>query len=77
MYLSYQPGLVWCEVVKHNTNDGINEMGFCLHHEFSLSYRIVEQVELSANVIHLSNGHLFKNVKNNQDVLGIGIAYQF
>lgn len=76
-YLSYQPGVVWCEVVKPNTNDGINYMGFCMHHEFSVSYDLAKHFKLSANAIHLSNGHIFKNVKNNQDVLGIGVSYLF
>lgn len=77
MYLSYQGGIVWCEVVKRNTNDGINTMGFAMHHEFSFSYGISKRVDLSANVIHLSSGNLFKGGKNNQDVLGLGVAYSF
>ncbi|MBL7921399.1 MAG: hypothetical protein JNJ40_13865 [Bacteroidia bacterium] len=76
-YLSYQGGVVWCEVVKRNTNDGITNMGFCLHHEFSLSHNITKHIKVSVNAVHISNGNLFKGVKNNQDVLGIGIAYQF
>ncbi|HET6992557.1 MAG TPA: hypothetical protein VFJ43_14585 [Bacteroidia bacterium] len=76
-YLSYQIGVVWCEPVKANTDDGIIDMGFCLHHEFSISYNLSRHVKLSANAIHLSNGHIFKNVKNNQDVLGVGVAYLF
>ncbi|MBA3680230.1 MAG: hypothetical protein H0W73_03445 [Bacteroidetes bacterium] len=76
-YLSYQIGVVWCETVKKNTNDGINYMGFCLHHEFSLHYCLSKHFELSANAVHISNGNIFKGVKNNQDVLGLGIAYQF
>jgi len=75
LYLSYQIGLVWCEPVKRNTNDGIQDMGFCLHHEFSMYYHLKKHLKLSLNVIHLSSGNLFKNVKNNQDVLGLGIAY--
>jgi hypothetical protein len=77
MYLSYQFGIVWCEPVKRNTNDGINYMGFCLHHEFSLSYNISKHFKLSANAVHISNGDIFKDVKNNQDVLGLGVAYVF
>jgi hypothetical protein len=77
MYFSYQIGIVWCEPIKRNTNDGINYMGFCLHHEFSLSYSLSKRFKLSANVIHISNGNLFKKVDNNQDVLGLGIAYLF
>ncbi len=77
MYLSYQIGLVWCEPVKKNTNDGINFMGFCFQHQFSFSYILNKHIELSANVLHISNANLFKGVKNNQDVLGVGIAYQF
>ena len=76
-YLSYQVGVVWCEKLKANTNDGINYMGFCLHHEISLSYCIFKRVELSINAVHISNGNIFKDVKNNQDVLGVGIAYLF
>lgn len=76
-YLSYQAGVVWCEPVKRNTNDGINDMGFCLHHEFSLSHNVSKHIKLSLNVVHISNGNLFKAVKNNQDVLGIGVAYLF
>ena len=76
-YLSYQAGLVWCEVVNRGTNDGINYMGFCLHHEFSLSYNLSRHFKLSANAVHISNGDFFKSVKNNQDVLGLGVAYLF
>lgn len=76
-YLSYQAGVVWCEPVKSNTNDGIIYMGFNLHHELSLSYTISKHIKISANAIHLSNGHIFKKVKNNQDVLGIGLSYAF
>lgn len=76
-YLSYQVGVVWCEVVKRNTNDGINNMGFCLHHEFSLSYNPSEHFKFSANAIHLSNGNIFKGGKNLQDVLGVGVSYLF
>lgn len=76
-YGSYQLGVVWCEVVKRNTNDGINNMGFCLHHEFSLCYNLSNHIKLSANAIHLSNGNIFKGGKNLQDVLGIGAAYLF
>ncbi|CAN5851634.1 hypothetical protein BH11BAC7_BH11BAC7_34030 [soil metagenome] len=76
-YISYQAGLVWCEPVKSNTNDGINYLGFCLHHEFSISYSLSSHFKLSANAIHISNGHIFKSVKNKQDVLGVGVAYQF
>lgn len=76
-YASYQIGLVWCEPLKANSNDGIIDMGFALHHEFSLSYNLYKHFACSANAIHLSSGHLFKNVKNNQDVLGVGVAYLF
>lgn len=76
-YLSYQIGLVWCEPVKKNTNDGINYMGFSLHHEFSFSYNLSKHFKLSANVIHISNGNIFKEVKNIQDVIGLGVAYVF
>ena len=76
-YLSYQIGVIWCENVKKNTNDGINKMGFALHHEFSLSYVLSKHFELSANIVHLSSGNLFPGVKNEQDVIGLGIAYQF
>ncbi|MDQ3109451.1 MAG: hypothetical protein M3R17_06110 [Bacteroidota bacterium] len=76
-YLSYQPGLVWCEPVKSNTNDGINDLGFCLHHEFSVSYTLSKHFKLSANAIHISNGNIFNKVNNLQDVLGVGVAYVF
>jgi Lipid A 3-O-deacylase (PagL) len=77
LYLSYQIGLVWCEVVKKDTDDGFTKMGLNFHHEFNLSYGITKRIALSANLIHISNGGLFKNVKNNQDVLGIGVSYNF
>lgn len=77
LYLSYQIGIVWCEPVKHNTNDGINDMGFNLHHEYGLGYNLNKQLKLSLNVIHLSNGNLFQDVDNNQDVIGFGLAYGF
>ncbi len=76
-YVSYQIGLVWCEPVKRNTNDGINDMGFSLHHEFTISYGLAKHFDLTVNAVHLSSGNLFKGVKNNQDVLGVGLAYQF
>lgn len=74
-YVSYQFGIVWCEPTNRNANDGINEMGFCLHHEFSLNYNLSKHIKLSGNVLHLSNGNLFKRGKNNQDVIGLGLAY--
>lgn len=77
LYLSYQIGVVWCEVVRKDTDDGFQNMGFNFHHEFNLSYGITKRIALSANLIHISNGGLFKNVKNNQDVLGIGVSYNF
>lgn len=77
LYLSYQIGVVWCEPVKRNTNDGINDMGFNLHHEYGLNYNINKHVKIGINVIHLSNGNLFKDVDNNQDVIGVGVAYGF
>jgi hypothetical protein len=76
-YLCYQAGVVWCEPVKKNTNDGINDMGFSLHQEFALSYSLSPHIELSANIVHISDGNLFKGVDNTQDVLGVGMAYQF
>jgi hypothetical protein len=77
LYFSYQIGLVWCEVVKKNTDDGFKQMGFNFHHEFNITYGITKRIALSANLIHISNGGLFKDVKNNQDVLGIGVSYNF
>jgi len=76
-YLCYQIGLVWCEPVNRNTNDGIKYMGFCLHHELSVCYNLSKHIKLSANAVHISNGGIFKEVKNNQDVLGVGLAYLF
>lgn len=76
-YLSYQLGLVWCEVVKRNTDDGFNTMGFCMQHQFSLSYHASKHVKISANALHISSGKLFKGVDNNQDVIGVGLAYLF
>ncbi len=77
LYFSYQVGLVWCEVIKKDTDDGFRQMGFNFHHEFNISYGITKRIELSANLIHISYGGVFKNVKNNQDVLGIGVSYNF
>jgi hypothetical protein len=77
LYFSYQIGLVWCEVVKKDTGDGFRNMGFNLHHEFNMSYGITKRIAISANLIHISNGGLFKDIKNNQDVLGIGVSYNF
>lgn len=76
-YFSYQVGVVWCEPVKRNTNDGINYIGFSLHHELSLSSHVSKHIKVSANAIHISNGKIFKEVKNLQDVLGLGAAYLF
>ncbi len=77
LYFSYQVGLVWCEVVRKDTDDGFKNMGFNFHHEFNISYGITKRIALSANLIHISSGGLFKDVKNNQDVLGIGVSYNF
>lgn len=77
LYFSYQVGLVWCEIVRKDTDDGFEQMGFNFHHEFNVSYGITKRIALSANLIHISYGGLFKNVKNNQDVLGIGVSYDF
>lgn len=77
LYVSYQIGLVWCEVVKKNTGDGFKQMGFNFQHEFNISYGITKRIALSANLIHISNGGVFKKIKNNQDVLGIGVSYNF
>jgi hypothetical protein len=76
-YLCYQVGLAWCEPIKKNTDDGINDLGFSLHHEFTFSYALTKHFDLSANIVHLSDGNLFKGVENTQDVLGLGVAYQF
>ena len=76
-YLGYQIGVVWCEPVRSNASDGIIDMGFALHHEFSISYHISDHFKLSTNAIHISNGHIFNKVKNNQYVLGVGVAYLF
>lgn len=76
-YLGYQIGLVWCEPVKKNTDDGINDMGFSLHHQISLGYGITNRIELSANIVHISDGNIFGSVDNTQDVIGVGIGYQF
>ncbi|MDO8999690.1 MAG: hypothetical protein Q7W45_07995 [Bacteroidota bacterium] len=62
---------------KRNNNDGINYMGFSLHHEFSFSDSLSKHFKLSANAIHISNGNIFKEVKNNQDAIGLGVAYVF
>ncbi len=77
LYFSYQIGLVWCEVVRKDTDDGFKQMGFNFHHEFNVSYGITKRIALSANLIHISYGGVFKDVKNNQDVLGIGVSYNF
>ena len=74
-YLSYQIGVVWCEVISKNAPDGITNMGFSLHHNFAFSYAITKHFEFSLNVIHISNGALFKSVDNVQDVIGIGVSY--
>lgn len=75
-YLSYQIGVVWVESTSKKAPDGLTNMGFCFHHNFAFSYGISKHFELSLNVIHISNGAIFKNAKNLQDVLGVGIAYQ-
>lgn len=77
LYLNYQFGVVWCEVVKRNTNDGFNAMGFCFHHQFGLSYNITKQFNVSLNAVHISNGNIFKNARNLQDVVGVGVGYSF
>lgn len=76
-YVSYQGGVVWCEVVKRNTNDGINYMGFNMNHQFSVNYNLTSHIKFSANIIHTSGGKLFNGIDNLQDVLGFGAAYQF
>lgn len=77
LYLSYQIGLVWCEVVRKDASDGFEKMGFNFNHQFSISYGITKRFALSANLMHVSNGGLFKDVKNMQDVIGIGVSYNF
>ena len=74
-YFNYQIGLAWCEVVKKNTKDGFVGMGMAFHHQISFSIFINKQVELSLNVLHLSNGNVFNSPANLQDVIGIGIAF--
>ncbi len=74
-YLSYQLGLVWSEVTNPTANDGLINKGFNLHHNLALSYSISKSIELSLNVLHVSNGSLFKTQGNLQDVIGIGIAF--
>lgn len=75
LYFNYQLGLAWCEMVKANTGDGFVGMGPAFHHQISLSLFINKQVELSLNVIHLSNGNIFNSPANLQDVIGFGIAF--
>jgi len=75
-YISYQIGVVWVESTSKKAPDGLTNMGFCFHHNFAFSYGISKHFELSLNVIHISNGAIFKSAKNLQDVLGVGIAYQ-
>lgn len=75
IYLSYQFGLIWCEVTNKNAKDGLTNKGFNLHHNLALSYSISKSIEVTLNVLHVSNGSLFKTPGNLQDVFGIGIAY--
>jgi hypothetical protein len=75
LYFNYQLGLAWCEVVKRNTADGFVGMGPAFHHQISISYFINKQVELSFNIIHLSNGNILNSPSNLQDVIGIGVAF--
>ena len=75
-YLSYQIGVVWVESKSKKAPDGLTNMGFGFHHNFAFSYGISKHFELSLNVIHISNGAIFKNAKNLQDVLGVGFSYQ-
>ncbi len=75
LYFNYQLGLAWCEVVKRNTSDGFVGMGPAFHHQISLSLFLNKQIELSLNVIHLSNGNIFNSPDNLQDVIGLGIAF--
>lgn len=74
-YLSYQLGLIWCEVTNPKANDGLTNKGFNLHHNLAFSYSISKSIEVSLNVLHVSNGSLFKTQGNLQDVVGIGIAF--
>ncbi len=76
-YASYQGGVVWCEVVNRQVNDGIQSMGFSFHHVFALTYSIKKKISVSATVSHISGGNLFKKMTNNQDVIGIGLSYKF
>ncbi|TAF73057.1 MAG: hypothetical protein EAZ53_13920 [Bacteroidetes bacterium] len=74
-YLSYQLGLIWCEVTNPIAGDGLTNKGFNLHHNLAFSYSISKSIEISLNVLHVSNGSLFKTPGNLQDVFGIGIAF--
>jgi len=74
-YLSYQGGIVWCEVMNRKVNDGITMMGFSLHHVMTLSYQLTQPFNLSLNFCHLSSGRLFQSIDNNQDYIAVGIKY--
>ncbi len=75
-YLSYQIGLVWVEATSKKAPDGLTNMGFCFHHNIAFSYALSKHFDVSLNLLHISNGNVFKSAKNLQDVLGAGIAYQ-
>lgn len=75
LYFNYQIGLAWCEVVNKNKIDGFVGMGTAFHHQISLSVFLNKQIELSLNIVHLSNGNIFNSPPNLQDVIGIGFAF--
>ncbi len=78
-YLSYQGGIGWFDTNNSLANDGLNTRGFNFHHIFSIIRPINKKWDASLNFIHVSNGGIVgKNENSNvQDVMGVGVSYQF
>lgn len=77
--LAYQGGFGWFDTNDNQASDGLNHRGFNFHHIFSIIQPIHPKWEASLNFLHVSNGGLLgKNENSNvQDVMGLGISYQF
>lgn len=79
VFASYQGGIGWFDTNDKNARDGLVYRGFNFHHIFSLIYPVSPKIDLSMNFLHVSNGGILgENEESNvQDVMGIGLAYQF
>lgn len=76
-YLSYQIGIGWFEVTAPAAKDGLNKKGFNFHHILAFTYHLTPRWQLSLNGMHVSNGGILGRNGNLQDVIALGVGYQF